>query len=133
MLSTHGANVVVADLADQLGHKQGRHSFNAGVQFCFGPQGDVLLDGMDTVVVSPAIRQKTVVRGAVKRGIPVISEVELGYRITKGLFLVLQEPMARPLPPHCGEDANKKRYSCVVAGNIGAFPSLEVSKVPAMD
>ena len=99
VLSTHGANVVVSDLADQLGHKK-EEFINAGVQFCFGPQGDVLLDGMDTVVVSPAIpAENPVVRGAVKRGIPVISEVELVS--PRRLFLVLQEPMARPLPPHC--------------------------------
>lgn len=132
VLSTHGANVVVSDLADQLGHKK-EEFINAGVQFCFGPQGDVLLDGMDTVVVSPAIpAENPVVRGAVKRGIPVISEVELGYRITKAPILGVTGTNGKTTTTTLlGKMIKKAGIPCVVAGNIGASLSLEVSKVPA--
>ena len=128
VLSTHGANVVVSDLADQLGHKK-EEFINAGVQFCFGPQGDVLLDGMDTVVVSPAIpAENPVVRGAVKRGIPVISEVELGYRITKAPILGVTgtngKTTTTSLIYHIFKSAG---LNVGLAGNIGKSLALQVA------
>ena len=124
VLSTHGANVVVSDLADQLGHKK-EEFINAGVQFCFGPQGDVLLDGMDTVVVSPALpAENPVVRGAVKRGIPVISEVELGYRITKAPILGVTGTNGKTTTTTLlGKMIKKAGIPCVVAGRTVQLPA----------
>lgn len=45
---------------------------------------------MDAVVVSPVIpAENVVIQGAMKRHIPVLSEVELAYRVTKAPILAI--------------------------------------------
>ena len=55
-----------------------------GVTLVFGPQEESLLDGMDLVIVSPAVPVKIpLVQSAYARGIRVISEVELAQELSK--------------------------------------------------
>ena len=54
----------------------------AGVEVVAGAEDPALLDGVDLLVKSPGVRSEApLVANARRRGIPVWSEVELGYRI----------------------------------------------------
>ena len=85
VLLRHGTHVVISDLKDQIqNNKEKEELIGLGAEFCFGEQSESLLDGMDAVVVSPVIpAENVVIQGAMKRHIPVLSEVELAYRVTK--------------------------------------------------
>lgn len=131
VLAKRGYDVVISDLADHIGDKK-KPLLDAGVQFCFGPQGDVLLDGMDMVVVSPAVpAENPIVRGADRRGIPVLSEVEVAYRIAKAPILGVTGTNGKTTTTTLlGLMLKEAGIPSVVAGNIGASLSLEVEDVP---
>lgn len=132
VLNKMGCDVVVSDLADRLGSRK-KPLEEEGVQFCFGPQGDVLLDGMDAVVVSPAVpAENPIVRGAFKRHIPVLSEIEIAYRVAKAPILGVTGTNGKTTTTTLlGLMIKEAGIPCAVAGNIGASLSLEVEHVPA--
>lgn len=131
VLAKRGFNVVLSDLADRIGDKK-KKLIEAGVIFCFGPQSDLLLEGMDTVVLSPAVpSENPIVRGAIKRGISVISEVELGYLITKAPILGITGTNGKTTTTTLlGKMIKEESIPCAVAGNIGVSLSVEVENVP---
>ena len=56
----------------------------AGVKLVLGPQSESLLDGVELVLVSPAVPVAIpLIQAAMQRGIEVISEVEMAYRLAK--------------------------------------------------
>ena len=75
VLLRHECNVIVSDLKDNIKDKKEKEILQSfGVVFEFGMQSVELLDGIDTVVVSPVISaENIVVMEAFKRRIPVIS------------------------------------------------------------
>jgi UDP-N-acetylmuramoylalanine--D-glutamate ligase len=109
----------------------------AGVEVHLGSEEDSLLDAVDLVVKSPGVPgEAQLVVGARARGIPVWSEVELGYRLlpnpilgvtgTKGktttselLGVMLGAPVAgnvgRPLCDLDGEVAEEQLVVCEVS------------------
>lgn len=91
VLFRHECNVIVSDLKDNIKDKKEKEILQSfGVVFEFGMQSVELLDGIDTVVVSPVISaENIVVMEAFKRRIPVISEIELAYRVTKAPILAV--------------------------------------------
>ena len=91
VLLRHECNVIVSDLKDNIKDKKEKEILQSfGVVFEFGMQSVELLDGIDTVVVSPVISaENIVVMEAFKRRIPVISEIELAYRVTKAPILAV--------------------------------------------
>mgnify|MGYP000382228213 CR=1 FL=1 len=55
-----------------------------GIALVFGPQQESLLEGVDTVIVSPAVPVRIpLIQAAYKKGIRVMSEVELAYDIAE--------------------------------------------------
>ena len=55
-----------------------------GVALAFGPQQESLLEGVDTVIVSPAVPVRIpLIQAAYEKGIRVMSEVELAYDIAE--------------------------------------------------
>ena len=57
---------------------------DAGINLVFGAQTENLLDGVDMVIVSPAVPLRIpILQAALKKNIPVISEVELAYDLAK--------------------------------------------------
>ena len=55
-----------------------------GIALAFGPQQESLLEGVDTVIVSPAVPVRiSLIQAAYKKGIRVMSEVELAYDIAE--------------------------------------------------
>jgi UDP-N-acetylmuramoylalanine--D-glutamate ligase len=80
-LARRGVVTLVADRADDALADPGRLA-DAGVELHLGTEDESLLEGIDLVVKSPGVPgQSPLVAGARARGIPVWSEVELGYRL----------------------------------------------------
>jgi UDP-N-acetylmuramoylalanine--D-glutamate ligase len=78
-LARHGVDVVAADRAPDA--DPGRLA-DLGVELRLGTEEEALLEGVDLVVKSPGVpAESPLVSGARTRGVPVWSEVELGYRL----------------------------------------------------
>lgn len=133
VLSERNKAVTVSDLrrnekrSDQIEALEKR-----GVRFCFGPQTPSLLDGMDTVLVSPVIpRENPVVTEALSRSIPVISEIELAYRVAKVPILAVTGTNGKTTTTKLlGEMIHNSGIPSAVAGNLGLSLSREAEKVP---
>jgi UDP-N-acetylmuramoylalanine--D-glutamate ligase len=78
-LARRGVHVVAADRAPDA--EVGRLG-ELGVELRLGTEEEALLEGVDLVVKSPGVPAESgLVVGARRRGVPVWSEVELGYRL----------------------------------------------------
>jgi UDP-N-acetylmuramoylalanine--D-glutamate ligase len=78
-LARRGVRVVAADSSPDA--DAGRLG-ELGVELRLGTEEEALLEGVDLVVKSPGVPAESgLVAGARRRGIPVWSEVELGYRL----------------------------------------------------
>jgi UDP-N-acetylmuramoylalanine--D-glutamate ligase len=78
-LARRGVHVVAADRSPEV--DSGRLA-DLGVELRLGTEEEALLEGIDLVVKSPGVpAEAPLVAGARSRGIPVWSEVELGYRL----------------------------------------------------
>jgi UDP-N-acetylmuramoylalanine--D-glutamate ligase len=78
-LAGRGVEVVAADRAPDV--DAGRLG-GLGVELRLGTEEEALLEGVELVVKSPGVpAESPLVSGARSRGIPVWSEVELGYRL----------------------------------------------------
>ena len=91
VLLRHGYQVLISDLHDNIKDLKEKQTLLAlGAIFKFGAQAEILLKNIDTVVVSPVVPlENPIVAAALKKGIPVISEVELAYRMTKAPILAV--------------------------------------------
>jgi len=78
-LAGRGVQVVAADRSPDV--DAGRLG-DLGVELRLGTEEEALLEGMELVVKSPGVpAESPLVAGARSRGLPVWSEVELGYRL----------------------------------------------------
>jgi UDP-N-acetylmuramoylalanine--D-glutamate ligase len=78
-LAGRGVEVVAADRAP---HVDAGRLGGLGVELRLGTEEEALLEGVELVVKSPGVpAESPLVSGARSRGIPVWSEVELGYRL----------------------------------------------------
>ena len=78
-LARRGVHVVAVDRSPDV--DPGRLA-DLGVELRLGTEEEALLEGMDLVVKSPGVpAESPLVVGARSRGVPVWSEVELGYRL----------------------------------------------------
>ncbi len=80
-----GAEVILSDAKEE---KDLKFDFSElrelGINLKFGKQTDELLNGVDMIILSPAVPIKIpVVRSAIEKNIPVIGEVELAYNLAK--------------------------------------------------
>lgn len=80
-----GARVILSDAKEE---SELNHDFTElrqrGIELVFGPQKDEMLEGVDVVLLSPAVPLRVpIAQRAIQRGIPVISEVELAYRMAE--------------------------------------------------
>ena len=133
VLLRHGAHVVISDLKDQIqNNKEKEELIGLGAEFCFGAQSESLLDGMDAVVVSPVIpAENVVIQGAMKRHIPVLSEVELAYRVTKAPILAITGTNGKTTTTTLlGSMLSHSGRPFALAGNLGISLSREAELVP---
>src|SRR6185437_2042856 len=84
-LTRHGVPVVAVDRA--AGLDVGRLA-GTGVEVHLGTEEDRLLDGVDLLVKSPGVPGGSPLPTAAReRGIPIWSEIELGYRLLRNPFI----------------------------------------------
>ena len=85
LLSHLEASVLVSDQKDeeQLRDRVARLvRADAGIRFCLGGHPDEIVEEADLVVVSPGVPSNIpILKKAREKGIPVIGEVELAYRV----------------------------------------------------
>ncbi len=133
VLLRHKCHVVISDLHDKIKDLKDKESLSSlGCKFCFGSQDISLLEDTDTVVVSPSIpRENKVVSEALCRGIPVISEVELAYRVTKAPILAVTGTNGKTTTTTLlGSIISRSKRPFALAGNLGISLSKEAELVP---
>ena len=83
MAKSMGARVILSDAKAEPEIQQDFSELRQeGIELVFGPQKDELLEGVDIVLVSPAVPLRIpILQRALQWGIPVISEVEMAYRL----------------------------------------------------
>ena len=73
-----GANVILSDAKENLDINL------AGVEIRLGKQTEELLQGVDKIIVSPAVPIKIpVLKAAAQKNIPIISEVEFAFGLAQ--------------------------------------------------
>jgi UDP-N-acetylmuramoylalanine--D-glutamate ligase len=87
----------------------------------FGPRSDAILDGVDTIVLSPGVPlTMPLLREASSRSIPVMAEVELAYRHLRGTVVAVTGSNGKSTTTALiGEILRVAGRQPVVAGNIG--------------
>lgn len=133
VLLRHNISVIISDLKDSIQDKKEKAALSEqGAIFKFGKQEESLLDGIDTVIVSPVIpAENPIVQAAMKRNIPVISEVELAYRVTKAPILAITGTNGKTTTTTLlGSIVSKSGKPFALAGNLGISLSREAELVP---
>ncbi len=133
LLLSRGARVTATDArnADALGLGpdpwRGR-----GVRLELSGHTAGVLHGADLLVVSPGVHSDApIVVEAAERGIPVIGELELAYRVSKGTWLAVTGTNGKTTTTALlGELVKRTGRPTVVAGNIGVAVSAEVTRIP---
>lgn len=132
VLIRHKCNVIISDLKDNIKDRKEKEILESfGVVFKFGPQSVDLLDKIDTVVVSPVIpAENTVVAEAMRKGIPVISEIELAYKVTKTPILAVTGTNGKTTTTTLlGSMISHSKIPFALAGNLGISLSREAELV----
>lgn len=133
VLLRHDIHVLISDLKDNIQDKKERAALlEQGAVFQFGPQSEDLLENIDTVVVSPVIpAENVIVQAARKKGISVISEVELAYQVTKAPILAITGTNGKTTTTTLlGSMISKSGKPFALAGNLGISLSREAELVP---
>lgn len=135
VLHERGARVVVSDSAALEKLERDRRDLDAiGVPLVAGGHPPELFDqGFELIVKNPGIPPSIpFLEEARRRGIPVISEVELAYQLTKGHILAVTGSNGKTTTTSwLGEMLKLDRPKVQVAGNIGVPLSLEAAQSDA--
>lgn len=94
---------------------------DAGVKLVFGKQESTLLDGVDIVILSPAVPVRIpLVQEALKRNIPVTTEVEVAYNLAKSPILAVTGTNGKTTTVTLLGQLMRTRFpNAGVGGNIG--------------
>ncbi|WP_301859039.1 UDP-N-acetylmuramoyl-L-alanine--D-glutamate ligase [uncultured Megasphaera sp.] len=133
-LARHGGSVVLNDKKNiDTSEKPWPELAAAGVQLVFGSQDMGLLEGVDIVVPSPVISpEMPLVAEALRRGLPVWSEVEVACRLTNAEILGVTGTNGKTTTTTLlGEMMKASGRQTVVGGNIGAGLSELAEDLPA--
>lgn len=132
LLRDQGASVRATDSADtpdirdakkKLGHK--------GIEVEIGAHTEVSLKGSDLVVVSPGVEDNSpALKWAAKHKIPIIGEMELGYRFCKGKIIAITGTNGKStVTTLLGQILKSGGKDTVVCGNIGNSLCGEISRI----
>lgn len=94
---------------------------SSGVRRALGGHDASLLDGVDAIILSPGIPQTIpLIAEARRRGIPVLSEIELAYRYLRGRIVAITGTNGKSTTTALiGEILRIAGRDPIVAGNIG--------------
>ena len=129
-----GSEVLVSDAKEEekLGDEV-QELRDAGVEVACGPQSNELLEGVDHVIVSPAVPMRIpLLKEAVKRGMDVESEIEFAYHIAKSPILAVTGTNGKTTTTTLLGKLMETAFPVVgVGGNIGVPLSEECLRVGA--
>ncbi|MFA5144049.1 MAG: UDP-N-acetylmuramoyl-L-alanine--D-glutamate ligase [Candidatus Omnitrophota bacterium] len=102
-----------------------------GISVETGQHTEGFIKGSELVLVSPGIEESSPpVRWAVKSGIPIIGEMELGYRFCKGRIIAITGTNGKStVTTLTGQILKAAGLDTVVCGNIGNSLCGEISKI----
>jgi UDP-N-acetylmuramoylalanine--D-glutamate ligase len=105
-----------------------------GVQTLAGASPEEALEGAEIVVPSPGVPQDSeVLRLAVRRGLPILSEIEIAYRICRAPILAVTGTNGKTTTTVLlGEILREAGYKTRVAGNVAA-DELKQALITAAD
>lgn len=132
ILRERGAHVTLSDTksAEHIKHEL-KGLVESGVVMALGRQDEALLDGTDYVVVSPGISiYSPLVTTAQARAIPVMSEIEVAYRLCQAPIIAITGTNGKTTTTTLtGEILKAAGQEVVVGGNIGLALSHEVRDI----
>ena len=127
-----GAEVVLSDAKEEekLGDEV-KELRDAGIEVVCGPQSNELLEGVNHIIVSPAVPMRIpLLQEAVKRGMDVESEIEFAYHIAKSPILAVTGTNGKTTTTTLLGKLMETAFPVVgVGGNIGVPLSEECLRV----
>ena len=131
-----GATVVLSDAKAEADIKADLQPMrDIGVELVCGPQQESLLDGVDDVIVSPAVPERIpLVQAAYQRGIRVLTEVELAQLLAQSPILAVTGTNGKTATVTLLSLLMQTRYpeeKVGLAGNIGVPLSETALKIGA--
>ncbi len=133
VLQQQGAQVILSDAKPAQLCKNQDFSLleQCGVELALGHQDEGLLTNVDYLVVSPGIAiDIPLITAAKDRGITVISEIEVAYRLCPAPILAITGTNGKTTTTTLlGEMIKRMNPEVVVGGNIGLALSREVAEI----
>ena len=132
LLNDIGADVRVTDSFDTPSARDWRKSLEAkGVKVETGIHTQDFIKGSTLIVVSPGVEDRAApIKWATRAGIPVISEMELGYRFCRGRIIAITGTNGKStVTTLIGELLKGAGKDTVVCGNIGNSLCGEISRI----
>ncbi|MBM7647219.1 UDP-N-acetylmuramoylalanine--D-glutamate ligase [Bacillus ectoiniformans] len=136
LLHKLGAFVTVNDMKSLNENPEAQGLLEQGIKVICGSHPiELLEEGFEVIVKNPGIPYSNpIVHGAVERGIPVLTEIELAYLISEAPFIGITGTNGKTTTTtliHKMFEADKKK--AILAGNIGEVASEVVQEAAEED
>ena len=132
LLKGQGARVKATDSSNTVATKDAFKRLKAkGVEVEIGKHTESFVKGGDLVVVSPGVEDTSpAIRWAARSGIPIIGEMELGYRFCKGRIIAITGTNGKStVTTLIGQMLKDGKKDTVVCGNIGNSLCGEIPRI----
>ena len=132
LLKDKGADVRVTESADNIGVRNNiKHLELKDIPYETGVHTKDFIAGSHLIVASPGVeRSSPAIRWADELRIPIISEVELGYRFCKGRIIAITGTNGKStVTTLIGEMLKGARLDVAVCGNIGNSLCGEIGRI----
>ncbi|WP_110953222.1 UDP-N-acetylmuramoyl-L-alanine--D-glutamate ligase [Anaerosinus massiliensis] len=129
-----GATVILSDANEQIAQKYDLDTLKkCGIQVELGAQDEALVTNIDYLILSPGVPISVpLVQRAIEKGVEVISEIEVAYRLCKvPMYAITGTNGKTTTTTLLGEFMKKTGKKVGVGGNIGVALSSEVHRVGA--
>ena len=120
-LARRGARVAVTDLRAEQELKQDMEALaEFPIRYFLGGEDRRCLDGVDCVVLSPGVpAENALVQEAIRRGIKILSEIELAYRFLRAPLIAITGTNGKSTTTTLVGEMLKANAKAFVGGNIG--------------
>ncbi len=132
LLSDIGAKVWATDSQDTSSVKENAALLEKrSIKIEMGGHSEDFIKGSELVVLSPCVENTSpVIKWAVRRDIPIISEMELGYRFCKGKIIAITGTNGKStVTTLIGQVLKDGGEDTVACGNIGNSLCGEISRI----